>query len=388
MSTTKEPIAIIGMACRYPGAESPEALWQLLCDGTDPITEVPPERWDINKYYHPKPSTPGKIMSRYAGFLENLEKFDAQFFGISPREAPHIDPRQRVMLEVAWEALEDAGIPPNSLAGSKTSVYVSTLRNDYGSLINDHSAAVRIYTGPGTANSVVANRLSYVLDLRGSSIALDTACSGSLVALNLAHRSLQSGESTLALVGGISINLLPRGDLFFSQAGALASDGRCKTFDHRANGIVRSEGAGMIVLKPLSQAQADGDRIYALIRGSVVNQDGRSNGIMAPNGEAQEAMLVEAYQQAGISPAKVQHIEAHGTGTSLGDPIEANAIGAVLSQGRTPEDQNCVLGSIKTNIGHTESAAGVAGIIKSVYGRAGWGSPARRRPRTRGTWSR
>ena len=367
MNRINEPIAIIGMACRYPGANSPQALWQLVRDGATPIGEVPPERWDINRYYHPTPSTPGKIMSRNGGFLHGLDQFDAQFFSISPREAPHIDPRQRVMLEVAWEALEDAGIPPDSLAGSKTSVYVSTLRNDYGSLMHESNENIRIYTGPGTANSVVANRLSYVLDLRGSSVALDTACSGSLVALNLARHSLQSGESTLALVGGISINLLPNGDLFFSQAGALAIDGRCKTFDHRANGIVRSEGAGLIVLKPLSQAEADGDRIYALIRGSVVNQDGRSNGIMAPNGKAQEAMLVEAYQQAGISPAKVQYIEAHGTGTSLGDPIEANAIGAILSQGRTPEDQNCILGSIKTNIGHTESAAGMAGIIKTVY---------------------
>lgn len=360
-----EPVAIVGMGCRFPGAASPAQFWQLLCAGHAGITEVPPDRWDMQQLYDPDPAAPGKMITRWGGFLHQLEQFDAAFFGIAPREAPHVDPRQRLMLEVAWEALEDAGIPPDSLAGSRTSVFVAVLSNDYDQLLFEDLTRVDAYSGPGTANSIVANRLSYFFDIHGPSVALDTACSGSLVALHLACQSLHTGESTLALVGGVSVNLMPRGNVFFSKAGAIAPDGRCKTFDARADGIVRSEGCGVVVLKPLAQALANGDPIYAVIKGSAVNSDGRSNGMMAPNGFAQEAVLGEAYQRAGHAPARVQYIEAHGTGTRLGDPIEIQALTHVLGQDR-PLDQPCMVGSVKTNLGHMEPAAGIAGVIKTA----------------------
>lgn len=358
-----ESIAIIGMSCRFPGANSPQAFWNVLAHGIDAITETPPDRWDVDLYYDPNPDAKGKIVGRWGGYLDQLDHFDAAFFGISPREAAQLDPRQRLMLELAWEALEDAGIPPDSLSGSQTGVFVATLRDDYGARIFDDFDIIEIYSGTGTANAPIPNRISYFLNARGPSLALDTACSGSLVAIHLACQSLCSGESTLALAGGVNVILEPDSDIFFSRAGALSPDGRCKTFDSRANGIVRAEGAGLVVLKRLSQALADGDHIYAIIRGSAVNHDGRSNGLMAPNGEAQEAVLREAYRRAGINPAQVQYIEAHGTGTPLGDPIEVNALGAVLAPGRD-ERQTCVLGSLKTNVGHAEAAAGIAGVIK------------------------
>ena len=303
-------------------------------------------------------------MTRRGGFVD-VERFDAAFFGISPREAPHVDPRQRLMLEVTWDALEHAGIPPHALAGTRTGVFVATLTNDYDHLLFSDLQRIDAYSGAGTANSVVANRISYVLDLRGPSLALDTACSGSLVALHLACESLRNGESTAAIVGGVSVNLMPKSSVFFSRAGALSPSGRCATFDDRADGMVRSDGAGAVVLKPYRRALADGDRILAVIAGSAVNHDGRSNGIMAPNGEAQAAVLAEAYRRAGIEPAAVQYVEAHGTGTKLGDPIEVHALGEVLAAGR-PAERECVLGSVKTNIGHTEAAAGIAGVIKAA----------------------
>jgi acyl transferase domain-containing protein/acyl-CoA synthetase (AMP-forming)/AMP-acid ligase II/acyl carrier protein len=358
-----EPIAIVGIGCRFPGAPNVQAFWRLLAGGVDAISEVPPDRWDVNALYHPDPAMPGKMITRWGGFLEQVDQFDASFFGISPREAIHLDPRQRLMLEATWEALEDAGIPPQALSGSGTGVFIATLRNDYDILLFRDLTRVDAYSGPGTANSVVANRLSYFLDLRGPSVTLDTACSGSLVAIHLACQSLRSGESTLALAGGVNLNLLPDANVFFSKAGVLSPDGRCRTFDAGANGIVRSDGAGIVVLKPLSPAVADGDRIYAVIRGSAVNSDGRSNGLMAPNPQSQEAVLRAAYQQAGVSPDRVQYIEAHGTGTSLGDPIEVQALTAVLSSDR-PAARQCALGSVKTNVGHMEAAAGVAGVIK------------------------
>jgi myxalamid-type polyketide synthase MxaE and MxaD len=360
-----EPIAIVGMGCRYPGAEGLSAFWDLLIQGRDAVKEVPPERWDVNAYYHPDPNAAGKIKGRCGGFLDQVDRFDAAFFGISPREAPHVDPRQRLMLEVAWETLEDAGIPPERLAGSRTGVYVATLTNDYDQQISRDLTRFEVYTGIGTANSIVANRISYFFDLRGPSLVVDTACSGSLVAIHLACQALRAGETGLALAGGVSVNLLPSGDVFFSRAGSLSPDGRCKPFDAAANGMVRGEGAGLVALKRLSQALADGDRVYAAIRATAVNQDGRSNGIMAPNAQAQEAVLREAYAQAGISPAEVQYLEAHGTGTPLGDPIEAGSLAAVLGQGRGP-DFACVLGSVKSNLGHPEAAAGVAGVIKTA----------------------
>ncbi|HYP39267.1 MAG TPA: beta-ketoacyl synthase N-terminal-like domain-containing protein, partial [Chloroflexia bacterium] len=359
-----ESIAIVGIGCRFPGAEDLQAFWQLLSSGGNGITEIPIDRWDANAFYDPDISKPARMVSRWGGFIPALDQFDASFFGISPREAAQLDPRQRLMLEVAWQALEDAGIPPLSLAGSRTGVFTATLSANYGSLLFDRNLnVVDAYAGTGNGNSVIANRLSYFLDLRGPSLSLDTACSGSLVAIHLACQSLLSGEATLALSGGVNVILKPDDSIIFSKTGALSPDGQCKVFDRRANGIVRSEGAGIVVLKPLSRALADKDRIYAVIRGSAVNQNGAGNGILAPSGQSQEAMLKEAYRKAGISPGAVKYIEAHGTGTSLGDPIEVKALGAVLSADRPPGSR-CALGSVKTNIGHTEAAAGVAGLIK------------------------
>jgi myxalamid-type polyketide synthase MxaC len=359
-----EPIAILGMGCRYPGAAGPDALWRLLLSGDDPVTDVPESRWQTDGLYDNDVSK-GKLPTRRGGFLDHLDCMDAAFFCISPREAPHVDPRQRILLEIAWEALEEAGIPPDALAGSRTGVFMATLTNDYDQLLFSDLRRAEIYSGAGTANSVVANRLSYFLDLHGPSIALDTACSGSLVAVHLACESLRNGESTLALAGGVSINLMVKSNVFFARSGALSPAGMCRTFDAAADGIVRSDGAGVVVLKRLSAALRDRDPVLAVIRGSAVNHDGRSNGIMAPNGEAQRALLAEAYRRAGVPASAVQYVELHGTGTPLGDPIEAQALLDVLGAGRAPE-QECLVGSLKSNVGHSEAAAGVGAIIKTV----------------------
>ncbi|WP_257450671.1 non-ribosomal peptide synthase/polyketide synthase, partial [Archangium lipolyticum] len=360
-----EPIAIVGMGCRFPGADGLEAFWKLLSEGVDAIREVPRDRWDVDAYYDPDPTTPGKMNTRWGGFLEGLERFDRSFFGISPREAARMDPQQRLLLEVAWEALENAGIVPEKLARTPTGVFVGISHSDYGVQQLAQTDLTDAYAGTGNALSIAANRLSYLLDLKGPSLAVDTACSSSLVALHLACRSLRSGESTVALVAGANVLLSPELTVNFSKAGFMAPDGRCKPFDASANGYVRSEGVGMIVLKPLSQAKADGNRIYAVIRGSAVNQDGRSNGLTAPNRQAQEAVLREAYRDAGVAPAQVSYTEAHGTGTALGDPIEAMALGTVLAEGRAPGSK-CALGSLKSNVGHMEAAAGIGGIIKTA----------------------
>jgi acyl transferase domain-containing protein len=358
-----EPIAIIGIGCRFPGANGPDAFWRLLRDGVDAVTEVPRERWDIDDYYDPDPAKPGKMNTRWGGFLEGVDRFDPRFFRISDREATYMDPQQRLLAEVAWEALEDAGQPPKRLAGTRTGVFIGISGNDYalGRLIG--SGRDDAYVASGNALSIAANRVSYLFDFQGPSLAVDTACSSSLVAVHLACRSLANGESTLALAGGVNLLLSPAPTVNCSKAGFMSPDGRCHTFDVRANGYVRGEGVGLVVLKPLSRALADNDPIYAIIRGSAVNQDGRSNGLTSPNGQAQEAVLRAAYAQADINPAEVQYIEAHGTGTILGDPIEARALGTVLGPAR-PADRPCALGSVKTNIGHLEAAAGVAGLIK------------------------
>jgi len=360
-----EAIAIVGIGCRFPGAGDAEAFWQLLRGGVDAIREVPPERFNVGDYFDADPAAPGKMNTRWGGFIEQVDRFDAHFFGISPREAVRMDPQQRLLLEVASQALEDAGQMRERLAGSSTGVFIGISNNDYGRIqLNDFSR-IDAYAGTGNALSIAANRISYVFDFRGPSMALDTACSSSLVAVHEACASLRRGESTLALAGGVNLILSPAITINFSKAGAMAPDGRCKTFDARANGYVRGEGAGIVVLKPLTKAVADGDPIYAVIRGSAVNQDGRSNGLMAPNPRAQEAVLREAYRRAGVAPAEVQYVEAHGTGTLLGDPIEASALGAVLGVNRAP-GQPCALGSVKTNIGHLEAAAGIAGLIKTA----------------------
>lgn len=361
----REPIAIIGVGCRFPGARHPEAFWKLLRDGVDAITEVPADRWDVDAFYNPNPATPGKMNTRWGGFLEQVDQFDPQFFGISPREAARMDPQQRFLLEVAWEALEDAGQVLERLAGTRTGVFIGISSNDYSQFQLSTPELIDGYASTGNALSIAANRISYVFGLRGPSIAVDTACSASLVAVHLACQSLGYGESTLAVAGGVNLILSPNSTISYSKLGAVAPDGRCKVFDARANGIVRSEGAGVVVLKPLSRALADGDPIYAIIRGSAVNNDGRTNGLTAPSRQAQEAVLREAYRQAGLSASQVQYVEAHGTGTSLGDPIEANALGAVLNIDRPP-GRRCALGSVKANIGHLEAAAGIAGLIKVV----------------------
>jgi len=358
-----EPIAIIGIGCRFPGSSGPQAFWDSIRDGMDAITEVPADRFNLAEFYDPDSTIAGKINTRWGGFVEQVDQFDPQFFGISPREAARMDPQQRLLLEVTWEALEDAGQAADQIAGSNTGVFVGISNNDYGRTQFSDLSRIDAYAGTGNALSIAANRISYLLDFRGPSIAIDTACSSSLVAVHLACASLRNGESTLAVAGGVNLILSPAITMNFTKAGVMAPDGRCKTFDAGANGYVRSEGAGLVVLKPLSRALADGDSIYAVIRGSAVNQDGRSNGLMAPNPLAQEAVLREAYRRAGVSPGDVQYVEAHGTGTLLGDPIEARALGRVLADGRAPENF-CAIGSVKTNIGHCEAAAGVAGLIK------------------------
>ncbi|WP_052420709.1 type I polyketide synthase, partial [Hyalangium minutum] len=360
-----EPIAIVGMACRFPGgANSPEAFWSLLRDGVDGIREVPPERWRIDDVYDPEPGRAGKMYTRWGGFLDGVDRFDAGFFGIAPREAAAMDPQQRLLLEVTWEALESAGQRDDALMGSPTGVYLGICGSDYAQL-SLGSLGSDVHAGTGTAFSVAAGRLSYALGLKGPAIAIETACSSSLVAVHLACQSLRSGETQLALAGGVNLMLTPELTMYFSQIRAMARDGRCKAFSAAADGYVRSDGCGMVVLKRLSAALRDGDPIWAVVRGSAVNQDGRSNGLTAPNGPSQEAVIRGALRQAGLTPADVGYIEAHGTGTPLGDPIELQALGAALGKGR-PADQPLLVGSVKTNIGHSEGAAGIAGLIKAV----------------------
>jgi myxalamid-type polyketide synthase MxaB len=360
-----EAIAIVGMGCRFPGASSPEAFWQLLRDGVDAITEIPANRWSADDLYDADSTQPGKMTTRWGGFVESIDQFDAEFFGISPREAVHIDPQQRLLLEVTWEALENAGIAPTGLGNSRTGVFIGICNSDHARReLWDHQR-IGPYSGTGTSYSIAANRLSYTLDLRGPSMAIDTACSSSLVAIHLACQSLRSGESSLALAGGVNLILSPEISMAFSKARMMAADGRCKTYDDEANGYVRAEGCGVVVLKRLSEAQADGDTILAVVRGSAINQDGRSNGITAPNGIAQQAVIRQALSNAGITPSDLDYIEAHGTGTPLGDVIEMQALSAVLSSARTDDTQPLV-GSVKTNIGHLEAAAGVAGLIKVI----------------------
>ena len=361
--TAREPVAIIGIGCRLPGANNADAFWQLLREGIDAISEVPAERWDARAFYSADPVPPGKMNTRWGGFLDQVDQFDAAFFGIAPREATHMDPQQRLLLEVAWEALEDAGQVPERLAGTQAGVFIGLATSEYSSMQLNQPGRIDAYASTGGAMSIAANRLSYFFDFRGPSMVIDTACSSSLVAIHLACQSLWRGESTLALAGGANLILSPAVTVSFSQASATSRDGRCKAFDAGANGIVRGEGVGVIILKPLSKAVADGDEIYAVIKGSAVTQDGKSNGITAPSMAAQEAVLSAAFRDAGVSPASVQYIEAHGTGTLLGDPIEAKALGSVLATNRTSA-QACAIGSVKSNIGHLEAAAGIASLIK------------------------
>jgi acyl transferase domain-containing protein/surfactin synthase thioesterase subunit/acyl carrier protein len=363
-----ENIAIIGVGCRFPSAENLESFWHLLSNGADAITEVPPERWNVNAFYAPEPATPGKMNTRCGGFLKQVDRFDASFFGIAPREVERMDPQQRLFLEVAWEALENAGLAPDKLTGSQTGVYVGVASVNYAQHLFEGAnniSRINAYDGIGNVMSLTASRLSYLLNLKGPSMAVETACSSSLVAIHLACQSLQRGESDLSVVGGVNMTLSPELTIAFSQAQMMAADGRCKTFDASADGYVRGEGCGVVILKRLSDAQKDGDNILALIRGSAVNQDGLSNGITAPNGPSQQAVIRQALKNAKVAPAQISYVETHGTGTPLGDPIEVKSIKEVLMQGRKA-DQHCWIGSVKTNIGHLEAAAGIAGLIKVV----------------------
>jgi myxalamid-type polyketide synthase MxaB len=355
-----EPIAIIGMSCRFPGANSPEAYWELLRDGVDAITEVPKERWDMDAYYDPDPEAPGKIYTKLGGFIEKVDQFDPQFFGISYREAASMDPQQRLLLEVGWEALERAG----QLPGGKTGVFVGITGSDYAELIKlSQGTQLDAYFATGNIFNAAAGRLSYIMGLTGPSMAIDTACSSSLVAIHLACQSLRNKECDQALAGGVNLILSPKSTIALARARVLSPDGRCKTFDASANGMTRGEGCGIVVLKRLSDALANHDNILALVRGSAVNQDGRSSGLTVPNGVSQEALLHQALANAKVKPAEVDYVEAHGTATTLGDPIEVRALGAVLGEGR---NQPLMIGAVKTNIGHLESAAGIAGLIKLV----------------------
>ncbi|HEY8883692.1 MAG TPA: SDR family NAD(P)-dependent oxidoreductase [Chloroflexota bacterium] len=363
-----EPIAVIGLGCRFPGgANSPEAFWRTLCDGLDAITEVPRSRWNVDDFYDPNPDAARKMNTRFGGFLNTaVDTFDAEFFGIAPREAASLDPQQRLLLEVTWEALEHAGQVPDKLTGSRTGVFVGINTNDYLQLISsDDSSSINGYVATGNTSSVAAGRLSYVLGLQGPSMAVDTACSSSLVAAHLACQSLRLGECNLALVGGVNLMLSPATTVSMAKLRALSPDGRCKTFDAAADGYGRGEGCGMIVLKRLTDAIADGDPIFALIRGSAVNHDGRSGGLTVPNGPAQQSLIRAALAAARVEPAEGGYVEAHGTGTPLGDPIEVQAVAAVLGQDR-PSDLPVLLGSVKTNIGHLEAAAGVSSLIKVI----------------------
>ena len=364
--TTK--LAVIGIGCRLPGRIStPAEFWAALQEGRDGIRPVPADRWANASYYDPDKDKAGKTKNDRGGFIDGVDQFDAEFFGYYPAEANRIDPQQRLLLEVTHEAFEDAGLPIEKMGGSRTSVFIGSFMYDYlcMQVASDAREQINPYVAMGTGLTSLANRISYVFDLKGPSVSLDTACSSSLVALHLACRSLWNGEADLAVAGGVNLILRPESTVMLSKAGFLNPDGYCKAFDASANGYVRAEGAGVVVLKPLDKAVADGDRIYAVVAGTAVNQDGYvADGFTVPSADAQIAVLKAAYADAGVDPATVQYIEAHGPGTAVGDPIECKALGTVIGQARP--NGECLVGSVKTNVGHLEGAAGITGFIKGV----------------------
>ncbi len=359
--------AIVGYAARFPGAQDADAFWDLLREGRDAISEVPRDRWNADEFFDPEPGAAGKVVTRRAGFVDDATGFDAPFFGMSTRETRLMDPQHRLLLETAWRAVEHSGTAPTALAGTNTGVFVGLATHDYLGMLSDEQTypEIEAYTAIGTSNAAAAGRISYRLGLQGPAVAVDTACSSSLVAIHQACQALRLGECDLALAGGANVLLTPATMVTFSSAHMLAPDGRCKTFDAAADGYVRGEGCGVIVVKRLEDAIADGDRIRAVIRGSAVNQDGASGGLTVPNGVAQQRVIADALKRADLEPSDIGYLEAHGTGTSLGDPIEAQAAGAALGTGREA-DQPLLIGSAKTNIGHLEAAAGIAGVIKVI----------------------
>ena len=366
-SQTGESIAVVGIACRFPGANDLSAFWRLLEAGENAVTEGVPGSGvgRIGELFQ----DPGvqNDACRFAGFIDDIDQFDASFFRISPVEAQLLDPQQRLMLEMSWKALEDAGIDPDQLRGSRTGVYAGISNNDYRGLILTDSAtaeaAESLYSVSGTSYNTAIGRVAFAMGLQGPAISVDTACSSSLTAVHQAVSGLQRGEADMALAGGVHAILSSRLFEMRGNAGMLAPDGRCKTFDAAANGYVRGEGCGIMVLKRLSEAEADGDRIWGVIRGTALNQDGASTGLTVPNGEAQERVIEEALGRAGVEPSQVDYVEAHGTGTPVGDPIELGAVAAAYCQERD-SDQPLLIGSVKTNVGHLEPAAGMAGLVK------------------------
>src|SRR6476661_3501839 len=363
---TKDRIAIIGIGCRFPGGiNHPDALWKLLVEGREAVGDVPPDRWNVGRFYDAEPGIAGKSIARRGGFVDGIDQFDRHFFSISAREAPYVDPQHRLLLETAWEAIEDAGLVLDFEKGTDLGVFVGISHNDYQGIQStsfDHFS-LGPHTPTGSAHSIAANRISYCLNLRGPSVAMDTACSSALTGVHAACEHIWAGRGDVALAGGVTVMITPGGFIGFSQASMLSPDGRCAAFDASASGFVRGEGAGMVLLKRLSRALEDGDPIQGVILGTSINQDGHTNGISLPSPEAQTRLVRDACRDAGIAPEAIGFVEAHGTGTTVGDPIEAHALAEALCANRSAP---LPIGSIKTNLGHLETAAGVAGLLKAM----------------------